>query len=67
VIRPVAATETAAVVVLTCCDCGRTYAPSAADLEAGRTACPYPACDGWTFHAQLAEPRIADARTSNEE
>lgn len=43
-------------VVLTCCDCGRTFEPSGEDVDVGRTGCPAPDCGGWTFQAQLIEP-----------
>jgi len=65
--REVTAFETAAGVVLTCCHCGRTYEPSDADLEAGRTDCPDRGCGGWTFRAQLLEPSTPDAHPSNKE
>jgi len=45
----------------------RTYEPSDVGLEAGRTDCPDRDCDGWAFRAQLSEPRIAHAHTSNKE
>ena len=41
------------VVVLCCTDCDHVYEPTAADLAAGRTGCPDPDCDGWTWSSAL--------------
>lgn len=43
-------------VILTCTDCGLSFEPSVEDFAAGRTGCPDPDCDGWTFWAELREP-----------